>query len=194
MNPIKSLYFLSSRLWYFLTEIPLVLLLAVTLHHHDSSQDLLKFYPLEILTVAAMVAVFLFFFRTVTVRMDEVRRFSSFGERDGHTIEEGEELVLLFDNKGYLQLTVEGEDVPPDFAWCQSEKRRRVLFRARITFPRISASAILSLYGFRDCEGAFGEGEFRASSEYAFLLATDTEHGRRLTITVVTLPKKAEKL
>lgn len=190
MKPMKSLYFLSSKLWYFLSEIPLAVLLAITLRHHDSSQDLLKFYPLEILTVAAMIAVFLFFFRTVTLRMGEVRKFSAFDEREAHTIEEGQTVALLFDNKGYLQLTVEGEDEAPDFAWCQSERRQRVLFRTRTTFPRISASAILSLYGFTDDEGAFGEGEYRATSEYATLLCTDTEHGRRLAITVVTLPKK----
>ena len=183
--------FLCTRLRYFLTEIPLILLLCVTIQNHSSSTELLQFYPLEIVTVCAIIATFLYFFRTATLTPLTVRKFGAFSERETHDLSVGETIVLLLDERGYLHITVEGEDDAPGLSWCKSDRRHRVLFRTRVILARQSAHAVLSLYGLSasDASAALGTQDYTTSNESIHLSAQTIEHGRRLTLTLLSLPK-----
>ncbi len=188
---MKTRFFLCTRLWYFLTEIPLIALLCVTIANHESSNELLKFYPLEIVTVAGIVATFLYFFRTATVTPLTIRKFGVFSEREQHTFCVGETPVLLLDERGYLHITVEGEDDAPALSWCKSDRRHSVLFRTRVIFARRSASALLSIFGLSctDIEIALGADAYRYENERVSLYAETTEHGRQIRLTILSLPE-----
>ena len=187
---MSARYFLCTRLSYFLTLIPLILLLAVTIANHDSSTELLKFYPLEIATVAGIGVTFLYFFRTATLTPRTIKKFGVFSEREAHAFAVGETLMLLLDERGYLHLTVEGEDDAPALSWCKSDRRHRVLFRTRVTFASASAAATLSLFALerQAIDSALGKEDFTYENDRVSLTAQTTEHGRRIALTLLTLP------
>ena len=187
-------FFLSTRLWYFLTEVPLILLFGITVANHAQSTDLLKFYPLEIITVAGMVVTFLYFFRTATLTHRSIRKFSVFSDREEHIFAIGEQLVLLLDERGYLHITVQGEDDAPALSWCKNDRRARTLFRTRVIFATLSASSLLSLFGMtaKEIEGALGTAPFLCENEQVSLSADMSEHGRQITLTLLSVPKEDE--
>lgn len=191
---MKTRFFLCTRLWYFLTEIPLILLLCITIANHDSSTELLKLYPLEIVTACGMALTFLYFFRTATLTPLAIKKFGVFSEREEHSFSVGERLVLLLDERGYLHITVEGEDDAPTLSWCKSDRRHRTLFRTRVIFAHSSAASVLSLFllNHAEADAALSAGDYHYQNESVSIIGEDTEHGRKISLTLLNLPEEKE--
>ena len=64
---MKGIAFFSSRLWVYLTELPVILLLVVAVRNNDAADNVGKLYPLIILLGAVIVFIAIYFFRGVII-------------------------------------------------------------------------------------------------------------------------------
>ena len=54
---MRGIAFFSSRLWVYLTELPIILLLVVAVRNNAAADNVGKLYPLIILLGAAIVFI-----------------------------------------------------------------------------------------------------------------------------------------
>lgn len=129
---MKKVFLFSSRLSVYLTEIPVLALLAIVISVHDTAPSIVKYYPLEIFLGAVAILIAVYFFRAVLISKDEIREIGRFSSRDKATIEEGKTLVFTLASKKRLtvELYEQGEDAPA-LPWATDVAGEINLFRAR---------------------------------------------------------------
>lgn len=129
---MKKVFLFSSHWSVYLTEIPVLALLAIVISVHDSAPSIVKFYPLEIVLGGVALLILLFFFRAVQISRDEIREIGRFSSRDKATIEEGKILVFTLARKKHLTVELyERSDAAPALPWAGDVSGETNLFRAR---------------------------------------------------------------
>lgn len=91
---MKKSYIFCTGPLSFLCELPLIFLLVLSIYFNDSADGLLKLYPLIITTAAAIVFIFVFFFRLVVISPEEVKIIGRFTSRSCAVIKKGRTLTL----------------------------------------------------------------------------------------------------
>ena len=79
---MKSIILNCTRPWLFLTEVPPAILLLVSIAYNGYADGLLKLYPLMAAMIASMVFIFLYFFRLIIIKSDEVRQIGKFSSQE----------------------------------------------------------------------------------------------------------------
>ena len=128
---MKNIYLLSTKLWVYLTEIPIIIILAVAIAFNDSSKDVLKFYPLIIFLCAAIIFILIYFFRMISISTDEVRAHGFFSSRDHAFITKGKTLYLTIRPNHNLKVELYGDaGEVPAFDWMKATdiKHRDICF------------------------------------------------------------------
>ena len=147
---MKGTFIFSSRLRVYLTELPLIILLATAIHFHDASDSLMKFYPIEIAAAAGIMFIAVYFFRGVFLTTDEVRAIGLFSSRDHALIEKDMTLKIELKSRRRLTISLWGNDGTPAFEWQTVEEAKAVgdvrLFSERAIGGRKAAKRILALY------------------------------------------------
>ena len=119
---MKSIFLFSTKLHCYWTEIPIILLMTLTVHYNENSQALLKLYPLIVFCAVAMVFVMLYFFRGIQISYDEIKHIGLFSARDTAIINEGKTIILDLLKGGRLNVTLFGNDgVTAGLDWLKSE-------------------------------------------------------------------------
>jgi hypothetical protein len=148
---MKSVYLFCSRLWVYLTEIPVMILLWVTLSYNGESDDVFKFYPLIIFLSAAIIFIFVYFFRVISISCDEIRFHGLFSSKDSALISEGKTLALELSKAKTLKIMLfEDAGKEPAFEWMKAEDvihRDICMFRGRAIGGAGTAKKILRFYG-----------------------------------------------
>ena len=148
---MKSVYLFCSRLWVYLTEIPVMILLWVTLSYNSESEDVFKFYPLIVFLCAAIVFIFVYFFRVISLSYDEIRFHGLFSSKDSAFISEGKTLTLELSKAKTLRVMLfEDAGKEPAFEWMKAEDvihRDICVFRGKAIGGVGTAKKILRFYG-----------------------------------------------
>lgn len=145
---MKKVFLFSSRLTVYLTEIPVLALLAFVISVHDTAPSVVKYYPLEIFLGAVAILIVLYFFRAVTITKDEIRALGLFSSRDKVTIEEGKTLVFTLASKKRMTVALyESSDGTPSLPWAADVASEINLFRARTRGNQKAVRRALILFG-----------------------------------------------
>ena len=145
---MKKVFIFSSNLALYLTEIPVLALLAIVISVHDSATSIVKFYPLEIVLGGVALLIFVFFFRAVLISKDEIREIGRFSSRDKATIEEGKELVFTLAGKKHLTVELyESTNDAPSLPWAKDVCTNINLFRARTRGNKKAVRRVLLCFG-----------------------------------------------
>lgn len=132
---MKSIYLFCTKLWFYLTELPVITLLWIAIKYNSESEDLFGFYPLIIFLFGVAIFIAVYFFRMISISTDEIRYHGLFSSRDREFIKADRTLVLKICKGGNLRITLFGDaGAEPPFDWMKPEDvqyREICLFRGR---------------------------------------------------------------
>ena len=161
---MKSIYLLSTKLWVYLTEIPVLILLWVAISANSFSEDIFKYYPLIVFLCFAVIFIMVYFFRMISITNDEIRYHGIFSSKDSAFIKENRSLVLRLKPGRNIGIELYGDaGVEPPFDWMKAEDaihRDVCLFRGRANGNEKTARRILKFFSLPEdkLEGATEEG------------------------------------
>ena len=147
---MKSIYLLSTKLWVYLTELPILILLWVTISTNHLSEDVFGYYPLIIFLSLAVIFIMVYFFRMISISTDEIRYHGLFSSRDSAFIKENRTLLIKLSPGRNVKLELHGDaGVEPPFDWMRSEDaihREICLFRGKVNGGASTAKRILKFF------------------------------------------------
>lgn len=150
---MKKIFLFSSRPTVYLTEIPVLALLAIVISVHDTATSIVKYYPLEIFLGAVAILIAVFFFRAVLISKDEIRAVGWFSGRDKATIEEGKTLVFTLASKKRLTVELyEHSDNAPALPWAGDVSGDINLFRSHTRGDLKTVHRVLRYFGLTNDE------------------------------------------
>ena len=167
---MKFVFLFCSKLRVYLTELPVVLLLAVAIHYNDGSDALFKLYPLQIFLVLAILFILVYFFRAITITYDEIRYHGLFSSRDSAVINKDKTLIITMKPGRRLAVELFGNDGKlPALDWLKDDDTPPVdifLFRGKAVGGERSVRSVLKYFGVaeQDLGAVFTEDSF--SAEY----------------------------
>ena len=171
---MKKKYLFCTRLRVYLIELPVIVLFAITLHYNKYSEELAKFYPLLIFLAAAMIFIFVYFFRAISISFEEIRYHGLYSSRDHAEINEGKELILTLQEKRRIRIELFGNDgKPPELSWVKDDQSYTpvdiYLFRGKAIGGKRSIKSLLRYFGVSesDVESVLSEKNF--SGDYAYV-------------------------
>ena len=110
---MRSLFLFSTKIQYFLGELPVIGLLVASILKNEDSKSALKLYPLIIGSAAAAIFIALYFFRAVIISYSEVKHVGFFSPRERAMINEGKTLIITEMKRGKLKVVLFGNNGQP---------------------------------------------------------------------------------
>ena len=139
------------RLWVYLSEIPLMILLAVCWGVNDKVEGILKLYPLIIFLAAFIIFLAVYFFRMMEISWEEIRDIGLFSAKDDAMINKGKRLSITMLSRGRLKIELIGHDGEyAGFDWLKPEDGEPsdiALYRGNAYGGRGAVKRILSYFG-----------------------------------------------
>ena len=132
---MNFLFFLSTKLKVFLTEIPPILLLMVAIAYNGAVDTTFKLYPLMVILCALILFIPVYFLRGVFISYEEIRCVGFFSSKEKAIIKEDRTLILtpLPKRKVRIELFAKNDDGESSYAWLANEEMFFVnVFRARV--------------------------------------------------------------
>ena len=126
---MKKLYMLSTKLWVYLIELPLLLLLCIASQLNSITESLLKFYPLITVLIMGMFFIFIYFLRGASLSYEEIRTWGLFSTRDSALISKDKTLYITLRPRRKINLSLWGNDGTPAFDWQTEEDLNQGLLR-----------------------------------------------------------------
>lgn len=117
----------------FLTELPPIIFLIFAIIYNNKADGLMKLYPLIALLIAIVILIFLFLFRAVVIKYDEVRSIGLFSSREQIIINKDKTLTISLHPKRFMVVEVFGDGGNFEtYSWLKSEENTTInLFRAK---------------------------------------------------------------
>ena len=148
---MKKLFLLSTRPWIYLTEIPLLTLLTISIKYNEVSASITKLYPLIITSSLGIIFIFLYFFKFITLSKEEARIFSLFGERDKALINKDKTLIIKKHSRFRIEISLFGNDGSgPALDWLKDDEDydpNFIMFKGRALGGFGTVKKILRHYG-----------------------------------------------
>ncbi len=175
---IKKTYLFCTKLRMFLSEIPLSVLLTLSIIYNNEVDGLLKLWPLIIALSCFMIFIFIYFFRLISISTEEIRAHGLFSSKESRTIEKDKTIVLTVRSKNRLRVELFGKDSKPMFDWIKEEDAEPEfvnLFSEKAVGGIGSVKKVLAYFGVdaKDCDRIFASEPFE--KEYSLVkITTDT--------------------
>ncbi len=154
---MKSIFLFATKfrvLWVF---IPPVLLLIPSIILNDSTDSSMfplmnsnvKLYPLIIVLILVIIFMIIYFFRMVTVKLDEIRCIGPFSSKDRIELKKERSLVLTLLKHGRIRIEVFGICRDNEtYLWLTEEDFTEInLFRATANGSANTVKKILRFFG-----------------------------------------------
>ena len=160
----------------YLTELPLLLMLMVTIYYNNMAEGFIKFYPLMVSLVLGMVFIFIYLFRLVSISVEEIKSIGPFSSRDRAVINEGKTLILTLCPGKRLHVDLFGNDgLAPMLDWAQNDEHEIIdiyLFRGKAVGGKGTAARVLRFFDVPDDEALRAVSEDGFEKEYESVTVT----------------------
>ena len=144
---MKKTFLFCTKLRFFLSEIPPIILLFVTILHNNDSEGILKLYPLIAFSVISIVLVFLYYFRMISISTEEIRSLGVFSSKDSAIINKDKTLVFTIFPKSKMVVSLYEKGTVPAFTWSKSDVFPDVeLFREKAIGGKRALTRVLSYF------------------------------------------------
>lgn len=154
---MKGIFLFCTKLKVYLIELPLMLMLGITIRLNGNADDIFKFYPLIIILSLGIIFIAIYFFRGVFLTVDEISDIGLFSKRESELIKKEGTLVLTIRRKGKMNIDLWDHSDEPAFDWMKKEddptRDVRVYHRVAIA-GRKTAVKILGLFGVDSTKAA----------------------------------------
>lgn len=161
---MKSTYLFCTKLWLYLTEIPVLAMFWITLSMNKYLDSTVKLYPLMFVLAALILFIMVYFFRYISINNDEIRCHGVFSSKDSALLSENQTLVIALHPRRNIKLELYGDaEEEPEFKWMKSDDpahREICIFRAKAVGGKKSAARVLEYFTFPKSElnAAFSDG------------------------------------
>lgn len=179
---MRKKYLFCTKMRVYLTELPIIILFAITLHYNKYSEGLTKLYPLLIFLGASMLFILVYFFRLISISFQEVSYHGLYSSRDHAEINKGKELILTYCGKRRIRVELFGNDgKPPELNWIKADETYTpvdiFLFRGKAIGGKGRVKSILKYFGVEnaDAEAVFLKESFSGEYEYVSLRSENKE-------------------
>lgn len=183
---MKKKYLFCTKLWFYLSEIPLAFLLAIAIYYGPMTEGVFKLVPLMVTIIFAMLFILVFFFRLIVISYEEVRYRGPFSSRDRAFINKDKTLIITMHPHANLDIDLYGNDgQPPMFAGLKDEPPIDIyLFRGRTIGSRRTVASILEYFDVpaADAREAISQDSFSREYELVSLSAQKREDVREIRI------------
>ncbi len=154
---MKSIHLFATRLRTLWVFIPPILLLIPTIIYNDDADSRLfalmnsnlKLYPLMIVLILTIIFMAIYFFRMVTIRIEEIRMVGPFSSKERVTLKKDCSLILTPLKRGRLRIEVYGICADNEtYAWLTEDDFTEInLFRGVANGSERTVKRILSFFG-----------------------------------------------
>ena len=187
---MKSIYLFATRLRTLWVFLPPILLLIPTIIYNDTSNAQLfilmnanvKLYPLMVVLISIIIFMTVYFFRIITVGLEEIRCIGPFSSKERVMLKKERSLVLTLKKHGRILVEVFGTCADNDtYSWLTKEDFTDInLFRAMANGKEKTAKKILRFFGVEneDIEKSLTD-EGTISDAKDFRLSSKIVEGRR---------------
>ncbi len=179
---MKSIFLISTKAAMYLTELPIIFLMAVAIYFNDGAEGWAKLYPLIIACGAIIVFIFIFLLRAVIISFEEVRSYGPFSSKDRAVISKGKVLTLTLKKRRKIKVELFGYDDAPMLDWAKNQGARYAnLYRDVAIGSTGSIRKILSFFGFdKEQINALTKGENTSVQIYGIIAKSATDNGERV--------------
>ena len=185
---MKKISLLCTSLPMYLTELPIIYLLYLSIKHNATTESTFKLYPLIFGLSAIIIFIFVYLFRVIVLSYDAVMSIGPYSSREKALITEGKTLVLSVAKHRKTKVELFGYDEkPPMLDWAVDEDYTNIevnLFRERMRGTRGPVKKILRYFEVpaEDIEEIFSEDSFTKVYEYFDLTSTRRNELREIKI------------
>lgn len=148
---MKALYFFYTKPRMYLTLLPLVAVLVVSILNNGIMTGPVKLYPLIIASGGSMIFILIYLFRLVKLSTEEIRSIGPYSTKESTTLEEGKTLVMTLRPKHKLKLEVVGRSDGGIFSWSGDGEVHEInVYRDIVNGGKRTVARILRYYGVSD--------------------------------------------
>ena len=148
---MKPLYFFYTKPRMYLTLLPLVAVLVISIMNNGIMTGAVKLYPLIIASGGGIVFILIYLFRLVKLSTEEIRSIGPYSTKETTTLEEGKTLVMTLRPKRKLKLEVTGRSDGGIYSWSEGEDEHDInLYRDIVNGGKRTVARILRYYGVCD--------------------------------------------
>ena len=106
----------------FLTTLPLLVVLVLSIIFNGYSENITKLYPLIIVSALAIVFTFIYLIRVIVITTDEIRIVGLFSSKDRAIINKGKSLIISQRKGKRLKVILFGNDGRrPSLDWANKD-------------------------------------------------------------------------
>ncbi len=147
---MKKLSLFCTNYLMYLTELPVIILLYISIKNNSGVDATFGLYPLIIALIGVAVFIFIYLFRIITISTDMIRSIGPFSSREKAIIKEGKMLVLTTLSRGKVKVELFGtNEQPPELDWAVNEERENLeinLFRERCVGGKRAVESVLCYF------------------------------------------------
>ncbi len=165
---MKFVFLFSTKLRFFISEIPLIFLYVLAVMRNKYSTGVMKLYPLQLGLLFLILFIGVFFFRGIKITQSEIRDVGRFSPLFKAIINKDKTLILTLKNSGKLRVVLFGNDgIPPLYSSEEDATPMDIeLFTGKTLGSRRTLKRILRFFGTDDADTErFVSGEFSKSYE-----------------------------
>lgn len=151
---MKKKHLFCTKIWFYLTEIPLGFALYVATYYNFSFGDPWRHVPLMAILFLTMVFIGIYFFRFITVSFEEVRYRGLFSSRDSAMINKDKTLIITMRRHCKLGIHLWGNDGrPPLYDALKGEGSIDIyLFRGKTVGGKRTVRSLLRYFEIPDSD------------------------------------------
>ncbi len=150
---MKNLYFFCTKPRMYLTLIPPVIVLIVSIMNNGIMTGALKLYPLIIASGGGIAFILIYLFRIVKLSTEEIRSIGPYSTKEATTLEEGKTLVVTVRPRHKLRLEVTGSSDGDIFSWSNVGDEHEInVYRDIVSGGKRTVARILRYYGVSDTD------------------------------------------
>jgi len=185
---MKKKYLFCTKAWFYLTELPLIFLLAISIYYNPMAKTAFKLVPLIVAASFAIVFILIYFFRVIVISYEEIRYRGPFSSRDVALINEGKTLIITMHPHANLKIDLWGNDGKTSLyeSMANEPPIDIYLFRGRAIGGNRKVRKILSYFGVEesDINSALTENSFKKDYEPISISAEKREDIREIRIRI----------
>ena len=179
---MKKTYLFCTKIGWFISLIPSIVLLIISIYYNESSTGLLKLYPLIIILSGIIIFIGMYFFRGVKINFEEIKCIGLFSSKESAVINANKTLYISILPKRKILLELYGaNDDFETYAWLKSEEGTQInLFRAKALGNSSTVRKVLSYFDIEAeyIENAIKSENFSADCE-KIKLTTETINNQK---------------
>ena len=151
---MKKKYLFCTKIWFYLSEIPLLFFLYVTCYYNFTSDNPWQFIPLILILTAVIIFIGIYYFRLISLSYEMIRYHGLFSSHDSAIINKDKTVIITLNRRSYIGISLYGNDgKPPMFDGLRGEGAIDIyLFRGRAVGGKRTVRSILKYYGISESD------------------------------------------